>query len=160
YVAPAVGGSARRLTAEQFEEGHASWSADGRWIYFRSNRSGSIQIWKTTAEGAGVPVPVTRSGGFEAFESPDGSLVYYLKSQDASRLWSLPVRGGTEAPMDDVPPLRVGYWGVAEGGIYFLDVLGQEDKARVPIKVFSLKNRGVGRLGWIDSSRGHLSAGF
>src|SRR5580658_3633214 len=25
------------------------WSADGRWLYFLSSRSGSVQIWRTSA---------------------------------------------------------------------------------------------------------------
>jgi dipeptidyl aminopeptidase/acylaminoacyl peptidase len=28
------------------------WSADGRWLYFLSSRSGSVQIWRTSAAGA------------------------------------------------------------------------------------------------------------
>jgi len=27
------------------------WSADGRWLYFLSSRSGSTQLWRTTASG-------------------------------------------------------------------------------------------------------------
>src|SRR3989442_8578971 len=33
------------------------------------------QIWKAPAQG-GLAVQVTKSGGYEAFESPDGKLVY------------------------------------------------------------------------------------
>jgi dipeptidyl aminopeptidase/acylaminoacyl peptidase len=28
------------------------WSGDGKWLYFTSSRSGSDQVWRTTAEGA------------------------------------------------------------------------------------------------------------
>jgi acylaminoacyl-peptidase len=28
------------------------WSADGRWLYFLSSRSGKVQVWRTSAEGA------------------------------------------------------------------------------------------------------------
>src|ERR1700683_1463577 len=28
------------------------WSADGRWLYFLSSRSGSVQIWRTSPAGA------------------------------------------------------------------------------------------------------------
>jgi hypothetical protein len=37
--------------------------------------------------------------------------------------------------------------------------LGQEDHARVAIKVFSLDTRRVGRLGWIDAPRGSNGSG-
>src|SRR6266853_595021 len=46
------------------------WSKDGRWIYFSSNTSGSTQLWKIPREG-GVPVQITRGGGFAALESAD-----------------------------------------------------------------------------------------
>ena len=95
YVVGADGGAPRRLTTEPSEEGRPGWSQDGRWIYFRSDRSGSQQIWKMPAEG-GPPVQVTRTGGFEAFESPDGKLLYYTKGRQTPGLWSMPVGGGEE----------------------------------------------------------------
>lgn len=55
------GGKPRRLTAEPSNEVRPSWSRDGRWIYFGSNRSGQWQIWKAPA-GGGPAVQVTRSG--------------------------------------------------------------------------------------------------
>jgi dipeptidyl aminopeptidase/acylaminoacyl peptidase len=42
----------------------AEWSADGRFLYFLSNRSGSMQVWRAAIEGKkgeiGEPEPVTR----------------------------------------------------------------------------------------------------
>jgi len=35
------------------------WSADGRWLYFLSSRSGSIQVWRTPAQG-GESAQVTK----------------------------------------------------------------------------------------------------
>jgi WD40 repeat protein len=58
----------RRLTHTSAEEAVPSWSRDGRWIYFASDRSGSWQVWRMLAEG-GTAVQVTRGGGFAAFET-------------------------------------------------------------------------------------------
>jgi Tol biopolymer transport system component/tRNA A-37 threonylcarbamoyl transferase component Bud32 len=118
YIVSASGGSTRRLTTEPSEEGRPSWSKDGNTIYFRSDRSGSQQIWKMPAEG-GTAVQVTRRGGFEAFESPDGTLLFFTKNRNNLGLWSIPVGGGEESKIID--GVMSGYWGVYDKGICFVD---------------------------------------
>jgi len=51
YVVAASGGKPRRLTNQPSFEAIASWSHDGKWIYFCSDRSGTYQIWKMPAQG-------------------------------------------------------------------------------------------------------------
>src|SRR5262249_21943645 len=79
YMMDAAGGSPKRLSRD---DGHKdfrpAWSRDGRWIYFGSTRSGTIQIRKIPAHG-GVPVQITKNGGAEPVESPDGQMLYYTK---------------------------------------------------------------------------------
>ena len=75
YVADADGGATHRLTTDSSEEGRPSWSRDGRWIYFVSNRTSRQEVWKMPAKGGGA-VQVTKGGGHESFESPDGKVLY------------------------------------------------------------------------------------
>jgi len=96
------------------------WSADGRSLYFASNRSGSWQSWKLAMAG-GAPRQITTQGGFVANESPDGRWVYFTKG-DASGLWRMAAAGGAATKILDSP--RSGYWGywcVRRRGIYFLE---------------------------------------
>jgi len=91
------GGLPRRLTTASSDENVPSWSRDGRWIYFSSDRTGKRQIWKAPAEG-GEAVQVTKQGGFSAFESPDGKFVYYTKDfreggEFTPGIWRTPVEG-------------------------------------------------------------------
>jgi hypothetical protein len=80
----------KRVTTELSNEARPSWPYDGRWIYFRSDRSGSQQIWKVPATEPFQPaVQVSRNGGFEAVESTDGKVLYYMKL--GKGLWSIPV---------------------------------------------------------------------
>src|ERR1700722_18078724 len=44
---------AQRLTDLAANSNSAEWSADGRFIYFLSNRSGSAQVWRGGGGGAG-----------------------------------------------------------------------------------------------------------
>src|SRR5262249_6139042 len=47
YVVDAAGGLPRRLSRDDGQpDFRPAWSQDGRWIYFGSSRSGTIQIWK------------------------------------------------------------------------------------------------------------------
>jgi Tol biopolymer transport system component len=46
-------GAPPRLIRDQEKSPTAPrWSADGRWLYFLSSRSGSTQLWRTTASGS------------------------------------------------------------------------------------------------------------
>ena len=49
----------RRLTDIAANAGAAAWSADGRYLYYLSNRSGTNQVWRSAITGAD-PVEVTR----------------------------------------------------------------------------------------------------
>ena len=70
-----------------------SWSHDGEWVYFASNRSGRFEVWKTRI-GGGSEMQVTSNGGYMAIESADGKDLYYTKTDGASALWRRPVAGG------------------------------------------------------------------
>ena len=125
YIATPEGGTLRRLTSEQAFETRPRWSRDGRFIYFASNRSGDLQLWKARADADGsdaAATQVTRKGGLEAEESPDGRYVYYAKRHAAGvfRL-SLDTQG---APEEE----RVldfggeGRWRLTPRGIFALDL--------------------------------------
>jgi Tol biopolymer transport system component len=85
----------RRLTDHPADDAAPSFSHDGTRIYFSSLRSGRWEIWRMPSEG-GTPVQVTRDGGFSPFESADGRVLYYQKTQGFADIWTMPVDGGEE----------------------------------------------------------------
>ncbi|HTF45669.1 MAG TPA: winged helix-turn-helix domain-containing protein, partial [Terriglobales bacterium] len=99
FVMASDGGHARQLTFDAADQVMPSWSRDGSSIYYASNRTGRFEVWKTPAKG-GQGTQVTRSGGWTAFESPDGHSLYYTKNLDNndgfSGLWQLPGSHGEE----------------------------------------------------------------
>ena len=111
FVVPSGGGSPKQLTNTGGR--HASFSRDGRWIYFNSPPS----AWKIPAEGGEV-LPV--SSGANVIESIDGQTLYF--SADRS-LWSMPVQGGDPTLVVEGTAGERGGWTVAEEGIYFQDTL-------------------------------------
>ena len=58
WTIDAEGGSLRRLTSDPADDNQPTWSNDGRFVYFSSNRSGTEAIWRAAATG-GSEVQVT-----------------------------------------------------------------------------------------------------
>ena len=125
FAVPASGGAARRLTTQSSQEAIPSWSHDGTWIYFWSDRTGTPQIWKMP-NGGGAAVQVTRQGGFAALESPDGRFLYYTKTDDGGDgLWRMPVSGGAETRIiHDAIATRAFF--VTADSIYFIKAVGEQ----------------------------------
>ena len=119
YVISAEGGPLRQITTESSNDVRPSWSRDGRWIYFGSNRTGDWQVWKSPAQG-GQAVQVTRDkGAREAFESLDGKFVYFAKL-NAPGIWKIPVEGGADTRV--IEQGQMGLWSLARLGICFFDL--------------------------------------
>ncbi len=116
-VISADGGAPRQLTQDGTNNVRPSWSSDGKWVHFASNRGGEWQVWKVSAQG-GEAVQVTKTQGFEGFESLDGKLLLYSKPQGPG-IWSTPVEGGEETQV--INKAGVNIWGVARDGICFFD---------------------------------------
>ncbi len=64
-VADLASGKARLLTHDNALALSPAWSPDGKFIYFASSRSGTINIWKIAATG-GKPVQITAGEGDDA----------------------------------------------------------------------------------------------
>lgn len=115
------GSSLTRITNDPAEDVVPAWSADGRWIYFGSNRGGNWQVWKVLSTG-GAPEQVTHSGGFAARESPDGQWVYYARGRSIPGLWRVRPDGSNEQPvLDRLKPGLWAYWVITRAGLYFID---------------------------------------
>jgi Tol biopolymer transport system component/DNA-binding winged helix-turn-helix (wHTH) protein len=116
------GGAPRPLVQDSFSNPVPTWSHDGNWIYFASNRSGDWQVWKIWKWG-GSPVQVTKQGGFASAESPDGAYLYYAKHRyESPEIWRVPVAGGYETPVfPGIRPFDWGAWAVLDRGIVFAE---------------------------------------
>jgi Tol biopolymer transport system component len=157
YVTRADGGAPKQLTANTAVDTHPSWSADGKWIYFTSDRNGREQVWKVRADG-GEATPVPQIPGREAVESPDGKFFYYVKAygeENDSCLWRVPTDGGEETPVvDSLHPLG-SQLVVMEDGIYFISKPDEKG-----VSYIRFKDLAKGEVRTIAPIRGQVYYGF
>lgn len=66
WVIPAAGGTPVAITHDAPVDWNPVWAPDGRWLYFASERGGSMNLWRVGIDPAsgrrqGEPEPVTSS---------------------------------------------------------------------------------------------------
>ena len=128
------GSDLAQVTEGPYLDHRPSFSPDGRWIAFASNRSGDAAIWRVPADGSSDPTPVfTDHWGFRPWYSGDGNrILFYGPDGARHRIWCVDVTTGLAIPLtsDDrgmthgpfVPPAsedellvhstRGGAWGI------------------------------------------------
>jgi Tol biopolymer transport system component len=166
YVAPAGGGKLKKLTADPVFHSAPSWSRDGKWIYFSSNRSApsarqyASQIWKMPAEG-GEAIQITASGGFFQQESFDGKDLYFLDRPngnvgmgDICTLMRMPVEGGD--PVKILEGIRGVFWSVTRKGIFFV----ARDSRADSIQLYRFEDRKVTTIGSLPFRISGLGGGL
>ena len=122
-----------RVTPPDFNALMASWSRDGRSIYFGSDHSGDWELWRSglADSGGNGPVRVTAGGGIMGWESMDGRAIYYARP-DEPGLWRIPLGAGRR-PLESTRLLselpaagRSDSWAVCRAGIVLVDTRAAE----------------------------------
>jgi TolB protein len=74
YILDITSRETKRLTTHRAIDTEGTWSPDGRYIYFTSDRSGGPQVYRVSANG-GTPERITFEGSYNARPrlSPDGT---------------------------------------------------------------------------------------
>jgi serine/threonine protein kinase len=152
FLVNAQGGNPNRLMADpsagRFTRVNGRFSRDGRWIYFDSNRSGRLQIWKISADtnrSGEKAVQVTRNGGSGGIESPDGKYVYYVGEGNPGPLMKVPAEGGEETQV--LPSIVDRNFAVADEGIYFIPAPNQKRFSIQFLSFASAKTTHIAEIG-------------
>jgi Tol biopolymer transport system component len=82
------------------------WSKDGRWIYYVSNRAGSMDVWRQEVRDNGTPngdpLPVTQGLGIRSMAlSPDGRRIAYGRGGRVTNIWRAPIQFARPATWAD-----------------------------------------------------------
>ena len=119
FVIDAEGGQPQRLSQPGGDHRNPTWSRNGKWIYFASNRSGSWQLWKKPVAG-GEAIPITKDGGYYGIESADGA-TFYFSRYGTPGLWQMPAQGGAaKLVLESLATSHWGNWTLGPDGVYFL----------------------------------------
>ncbi len=100
WVADENGQNVRRLTAHPARDMYPSFSPDGKWIAFSSDRNGNADVFVVAAEG-GQPKQLTYHSAADNVLgwSPDGRSVLFASNRGddfAGKLYTVPAEGGME----------------------------------------------------------------
>ena len=101
WTVPADGGEPRKVLDDAFLNWNPVWSPDGSWLYFGSDRSGSLNLWRLelderSGEVRGDPEPVmtpSTASGFWSL-SRDGSRLLYASNESKSNVERFPFDPG------------------------------------------------------------------
>ena len=80
YTVPAAGGPEKRLTNHPGLDDGPEYTPDGKWIYFNSSRTGTMQIWRMKSDGSNQEAVTTTNEFHDWFPhiSPDGKWIVFL----------------------------------------------------------------------------------
>ncbi len=109
YIANADGSDERPLLAESAFDYHASFSPDGQWISFTSERNGDGQsdVYRCRADGSDVkPVVATPHVEDVLVLSPDGSKGAYVSTADGyvANIWVVDLASGARTKLTHGQP--------------------------------------------------------
>jgi Tol biopolymer transport system component/DNA-binding winged helix-turn-helix (wHTH) protein len=84
-----------RITLDDGLQIEPTWSADGRYIAYSSDRGGKFDIWVQQVSG-GDPVQVTKGPGqhWQPDWSPDGKYIAYRSEEGEGGIYVVPALGG------------------------------------------------------------------
>src|SRR5262249_54447112 len=89
-------------------------------------------------------VQITKQGGFESFESPDGKFLYYTRGRGIPGIWRVAIEGGEEQLVLEQHQAGLWrYWRIVEQGIYFATA----SEAGPLIEFFSFATGQVSEIG-------------
>ncbi|HSS79063.1 MAG TPA: protein kinase, partial [Thermoanaerobaculia bacterium] len=91
YTLPAEGGAPVQAILDGHDNWNPVWSAEGRYLYYVSNRSGSMNVWQlpideSTGKPQGEPEPVTPSSQSVGLLSLAGRQIAYATEEGKSNL--------------------------------------------------------------------------
>lgn len=109
YIADVDGSNEQPLLADPVFEYHASWSPDGEWVLFTTERNGdgNADIYRVRPNGSDLePLVTTPAVEDSVVLSPNGSLAAYTSTEGmVANIWLLDIATGMRWNLTDTPDI-------------------------------------------------------
>lgn len=140
YIIDVRNGTLRPITDDPADEIEPTWSRDGKWIYYASNRTGRWEVYRMPAAG-GASARITKDGGVSSHESVDRTWLYYAKSAESpTEIWKVPVSGGQEIKVLEGLSYSLNFV-ATDKGIYFMSVGYEANQTAIEFYDFATSRR-------------------
>ncbi len=119
FVIPTAGGSPLKLTDEKGSESNPQWSADGKTIWFLSDRSGKSQLWSIAANGEDLKQVSEIDSDINGFwMSPQGDKILYSMDVKVDSITTDRHPDMPKANVRIIDQLMYRHWNYWEDGSY------------------------------------------
>ena len=140
------GGKPAAFLATPFDEAHAQFSPDGRFVSYTSSESGRVEVYVRPFPAGDEKWQVSASGGDQATWKGDGTELYYLSSQQ--EIMAVPVEKkasglsfgapaalfGVRVPAVGVTLSRTGFQASSDGKRFLVNqVTGGTDRSPITV---------------------------
>ena len=162
WTVNAAGGEQRQLTNNASSDFYPLASPDARYVFFASNRSGSVQVWRMNADSTNQIQITKNEGGYPIFATSDGRWLFF-RSGLHQTLWRVATEGGEETRFSGDETWNPSFSRDGKYVAYFLretndrrlriGVMTTDTQTRV--KTFSLADDtfAEGRIAWLSDNK-------
>jgi DNA-binding winged helix-turn-helix (wHTH) protein/Tol biopolymer transport system component len=138
-------------------------TADGRYVVFESNRSGSVEIWRVNSDGSNLKQLTT--GGHNSLPnlSGDGRWIIYRAVRDGTAgLWRISIDGGEPESVKDISSrvtqaspdgTYVASISSSSGRLLVVPVAGDEPVKSFPLPETVLRSKARQQIRWTPDGR-------
>ncbi len=109
-IVDAATGEIRRLTRDDTNEARPIWSLSGKYIFWRSERSGNYHYLRRRWPLDGSQAEHVSSVAREIASSADDRKIYFTDDEQRSHIREMEIGTSASRTLDHIPPVKPTHW--------------------------------------------------